>query len=131
MTVELQTAIIIIVNIIANVVVGVILSRQIRSQNKIIKHYKNLVAAYDIQYLKSLHEAEKQALSSISTFTIEQLQVQVSELAHFTHNSIIVFNMQHRGIGKPFDKDYLIDARLPHCKKVLSEIQEQEGSGSE
>lgn len=130
MTVELQTAIIIIVNIIANVGVGIILSRQIKSQKEVIKIYKDLLRASSPDDIITLHDREVAKIKQTMGLDIAELKTQIMELGTFADKVLKTHEEQMKLIGqsKRFSRSAIININMPNCAGVLAEISQYTNS---
>lgn len=124
MTIEIQTAIIIISNILANIIVGFILLKQIKAQKEIIHAYKGLVEATNPDKIILLHEREVNKIKETLSLDIKVLETQIIELGNFADKSLEVFKQQHAAIGKIFYREDSISINMPHCSSILSQINQ-------
>lgn len=79
MTPELQTLVIVVVNIL----IGIILIRQIRSQKQVINIYKDLISAVSPEKIVALQKREVEQLNNIYSTDIKDLNIQTYQLARF------------------------------------------------
>jgi hypothetical protein len=122
MFIIIQTAIIVLTNII----IGVILKRQIKSQSEIINHYKGLVKATDPTKMIMLHEKEVQKITESMNSNIQELRSQVIELGNYTDEILNQYERIAKSIGEPelFNRDLVVLNNLPSCRGLLSKIHQ-------
>lgn len=111
-----------IFSIVVTAIVGIILSKQIKSQSEIIQKYKDLVNAYNPDKIIVLHEREVAKLKESMSLDTAELKNQIIELGAFATKSLEVFEEQHKSIGRTFYRTEIVKNNMPHCIVILSEI---------
>ena len=124
MSIEAQTIII----IVANIIIGGILLQQIRSQKQIINRYKGLMEATNPDKIITFQKREIEQLTNITSTDIQELKIQIYQLASFTVHCIEQFEKNNKALaylGKPesFNQVVWINLNMPNCSKVINEIQ--------
>ena len=114
-------SIFIILNIIATVVVGIILKRQINSQNQIIANYKGYIESTDATRVIKLKEEEVEQIKKNLSLDINTLQRQVSEMSVFINHVFNTYQDMADDMNEPnlFDRDSVIFNIMPSCQQVL------------
>ena len=122
---ETQTIII----VVANIIIGGILLQNIRSQKQIINRYKELMEATDPDKIITFQKREIEQLTNITTTDIQELKIEVYQLASFAVHCIEQFEKNNKTLaylGKPelFNQVAWINLNMPNCAKIINEIQE-------
>ncbi len=114
-----------IISIIATVIVGVILSKQIKTQKEIINGYKGLVDSVNPDKIIKLHDREIDKIKADMSFDINELKTQIFELATFADEIIEGFQdiLKTAKVEEDFRKAS-IEESMPHCRKLLEEIKQ-------
>lgn len=105
-------------------IVGVILSRQIKSQKEIINHYKGLVEALDPNRIIRLKEAEIDQLKRLADNDINKLRTEAFELGNYVDFILTTYEKTAKAYDKPemFIRQSVIDMNMPSCTNILNEI---------
>ncbi len=118
MTIEIQTTVIVITNII----VGVILWQQIRSQKSLIKKYKGYVEALSPDKIIALHDKEVEQLKKTYSFDEQQLKTQLLELAIYVDYHLT--DLYKTDTDFSIDRQTHINRNVPHCSKLLQSVND-------
>lgn len=105
-------------------IVGVILSRQIKSQSTIINHYKGLVNSYKPDKAIKLKDIEIEQLKKIADNDINKLRTEVFELGNYVDFILTTSENTAKAYNKPemFIRQSVIDMNMPNCANILNEI---------
>jgi|SRR5690348_9387804 len=108
-----------IISIAVTAIVGIILSRQIKSQQQIIGQYKDLLQTLDLNKIKEFHELDKKAILSQVKLELNNFHEQnaatfgrqFDEMASYISDQLIHFTKDQR--------DEIIKRHLPHSQKLF------------
>ena len=114
------SSILIIVNIIATIVVGYILTTQIKSQSSIIGHYKDLVNSLGYQKNISLRDDHIKQVQNNMGYDLKVLQKQNEELAIYVDHVFNVMEGMGQDSDEPFDRESVISNNMPSCFSLIS-----------
>lgn len=106
-----------IIQIAVTLLVGGVLWMQIRSQSQILKHYDNLIKAYDIDKLKTLNEEEKSKIIINNKLDTELLRQQHAEMFVYLNR----IWKEHLFKDKPEEFEIFINIGFPHCRYIFIE----------
>ena len=122
---DLQS-IFIIINILVTIFVGIILKRQIKSQNTLLSHYKDFISAIDPNKALALKDEEIKQIKLLLGNDIDLLKTQIGELSYYTNE--ILNNME--AIKKDIDtenelpsKESTINNYMPNCKSIFNSYE--------
>lgn len=115
------------VSIIATAIVGIILSRQIKSQKEIIEKYKGLVEATSPDKIIALHDREIDKIKTLMDSDIKELRTQVIEMGSYIDYDLNKMEEMAKSINQPeiFDRSArvgIINRQMPHCVAILDSI---------
>ena len=111
-----------IIAVIANVFVGIILYRQIKSQKEVIENYKGYVDAINPDKIIALHNKEIEQLKKITDFDHEQLTTQLLELAIYVENHLTRIYSTYT--PDSIDRETHINRNIPHCAKLIQGLHD-------
>ena len=108
-----------IFSIAMTAIVGIILSRQIKSQQQIIGQYKDLLQTIDLNKIKEFHELDKKAILSQVKIELNNFHErnaatfgrQFDEMASYISDQLIHFTKEQR--------EDIIKLHLPHSQKIF------------
>lgn len=117
----MDSQILIGLNILATVVVGYILKRQIASQNQIIANYKGYIESADATKVIKLKDEEIEQIRKNLSLDINTLQRQVSEMSVYINHTFSKYEDMAKDINEPdlFDRDSVIFNIMPSCQQIL------------
>lgn len=111
-------------SIATNIIVGVILSRQIKSQKQIIEGYKGLVEATDPIKIVLLQKEEVKKIKDSASNDIAELKTQVQQLANVVAHNIEIME-RYENFHKEdvyslgFNRLTWINTNTPNCGSIL------------
>lgn len=109
-----------ILSVIANVFVGIILYRQIKSQKAVIENYKGYVEAVNPDKIIALHNKELEQLKKITDFDKDQLIKQVLELGIYVDNYLT--HLYSFDTPDSIDRETHVNRNMPNSAKLLKGI---------
>ncbi len=121
-----------IISIAVTAIVGIILYRQIKSQQQIIGQYKDLLQTLDLNKIKEFHELDKKSI--LSTVNLElnnhyqKMEAsygrQFDEMASYITDQLLHFDKDLR--------DDIVKRHLPNCQKLFRDhFEELEGKSKD
>lgn len=114
----------ILINFITTIIVGVVLSTQIKSQKSILDSYKDFVSAINPNVALQLKDIEIEQTKKNMSNDIQILQKQVSELSYYVNHVIEYAETTNKEIDFNFDRDSFITNNLPSCRALLDSHKE-------
>lgn len=115
-TTTIQTIIIVLVQLI----VGLILRQQIKSQKQVIGTFKQVVDSAD--NINTLHNTEIEQLKKVTSFDKDQLQIQALEMGIYIDNHLT--HLYSTYTPDSIDRETHINRNLPHCSKFIKNIHD-------
>jgi hypothetical protein len=115
-------------SIIVNVLVGVILYNQIKSQKALIEQYKGYVEAVNPEKIIKLHDRQIELITSLNNQSQSQLKQQIFELGWFAVHQLTIFERSAKSVNDPnffYSTNATIQRNMPNCVNVLTEIKRQ------
>ena len=122
MTETIQTIIIVVVQLI----VGYILSKQIKSQKEIISNYKGLVEATNPEKIVTLFDKRMELQEKLHSADRELIDNQIFELSNFAVHMIAIWKREAEDMNNPefFNEDSFINKNMPHCSGIIRDMQQ-------
>ena len=111
-----------LVSIVATAFVGVILSRQIKSQKALIRQYEGYMNAINPEKVTALHDRIVEQLTQANEFDKKQLETQLLELAIYVDYYLTGLYKTHFP-DTPDRKTHII-RNMPHCEELLNRVHE-------
>ncbi len=108
-----------LVNFITTIIVGILLSTQIKSQKSILGNYKDYFSVTNPNIALQLKDAEIKQIKKNMSNDIQTLQKQVSELSAYVNYIIEYGETTSKEIDFNFDRDSFITNNLPSCRTIL------------
>lgn len=108
------------VYIVATIIVGYILVKQIKSQNRIIGHYKDLFNGLSPEKNLSLKDEEIKQIQKNASNNLKILQKQNEELCMYMNHLFNTFEKMGQDVDDPFDRQAVIVANMPSCLSLIS-----------
>jgi 5-bromo-4-chloroindolyl phosphate hydrolysis protein len=105
-----------ITTLITNIVIGVILHRQIKSQKELLSGYKDFISAIDPDKIIKLHDRHIEQINSVNYNDISVLKKQLQETAHYCKHVLKIMSQ-----NPEFNREAFINRILPNCKDMLQE----------
>ena len=115
-------------SLIGTIVVGIILSRQIKSQAEILNSYKDYINTIDLNKIKQFHDLEKSSIVTKAEIETQRFiqnidadfHHQFDEMATFTHITLSKMTKEQRELTMQKYLTFSQELFTEHFKKIDS-----------